>query len=140
MQVKNDKFSSKKAIKVQTLPVLIIEDKSKEGLLVFNFTKEKIVEIHYWSFNHPHPRAMLKMEVLWLKGQSMMHRDIATYVGISRNTVIKYIRAYQEYGSEKLKEVKFYKSISKLNTYKESLETYIREHLRLQLLLQEKRL
>jgi len=55
------------------------------------------------DFIIPHPRVQLKMEVLWLKSQKIPHQKICQLAGISPNTLLTYLRDYQEGGIEKLK-------------------------------------
>ena len=121
-------FPGIKIIKVQKPLAPTIKDRDKEILLVLNFTAEEIAELHYWRFNHPHSRVMLRMEVLWLKNQGMSNQDIAIYAGISKSTVTSYIWAYQLCSIERLKEVKFYKLSNRLENHKESHEACFHEY------------
>jgi hypothetical protein len=54
------------------------------------------------------------MEVLWLKSQKIPHQKICQLAGISPNTLLTYLRDYEEGGIEKLKEINFYRPKSEL--------------------------
>jgi len=61
-----------------------------------------------------HIQEFKKMEVILLKSEGLLHKDIARIVGISGNTVRSYLQDYQVGGIEKLKEIRFYQPQSKL--------------------------
>ena len=52
----------------------------------------------------------------------MKNPDITTYAGININTIPISVRTYHEGGIEKLKEIKFYTLVNKLNFYKVFLD------------------
>ncbi len=56
------------------------------------------------------------MEVLWFKSQKIPHQEIFQLAGISPNTLLTYLRDYQEGGIEKLKEINFYRPKSELES------------------------
>lgn len=68
------------------------------------------------------------MEALWLKSQNISHKQICQFTGISSNTLTDYLRKYQEYGIEGLKEINFYQPQSELRQYTKTIEAYFREH------------
>jgi transposase len=76
---------------------------------------------------HPHPRVRRKLEVLYLKGLKIAHQEICQRVGITKPTLVKYLREYQEQGLEKYKEVKFRQPTSALAPYAERIEAAFRE-------------
>jgi len=93
-----------------------------------NLTPEILKEIHYERYNHPAPLVQRRMEAVWLKGHNLEHSQIAELVGVTENTIRDYFVLYQEGGVEKLKELNYAGSESKLDEYISSLETYFREH------------
>jgi transposase len=78
--------------------------------------------------NHPHPKVQIRMDVLWLKTNELPHKQIAEIAGVSKNTVPRYLRMYNEGGVSKLREVNFYKPQSDLAKHTSTIETYFKEH------------
>ena len=68
------------------------------------------------------------MEVLWLKSQKIPHKKICQLAGISPNTLLTYLRDYEEGGIEKLKEINFYRPKSELESQKETLKKYFEKN------------
>jgi transposase len=68
------------------------------------------------------------MEVLWLKAHGLPHAKIAELADITENTMRDYFELYQAGGTEKLKEVNFYRPESELSVHITSLEAYFREN------------
>ena len=93
-----------------------------------NLTPEILKEIHYQRYNHPAPLVQRRMEAVWLKGHNLEHSQIAELVGVTENTIRDYFVLYQQGGIEKLKELNYSGSESKLDEHISSLETYFREH------------
>ncbi len=68
------------------------------------------------------------MEALWLKSQGLPHKDICRLTEISKGTSCAYLRAYQQGGIEKLKELNFYRPSSELAAHASTLEDYFHQH------------
>ncbi|WP_172456661.1 helix-turn-helix domain-containing protein, partial [Microcystis aeruginosa] len=97
-------------------------------MINLEFTEEEKNSLYYERFHHPHPRVQLKMEVLWLKSQKIPHKKICQLAGISPNTLLTYLRDYEEGGIEKLKEINFYRPKSELESQKETLKKYFEKN------------
>jgi transposase len=97
-------------------------------MLSIEFSEADKQALLYERFHHPHPRVQIKMEALWLKSQGMKHQAITQLVGISANTLRTYLREYQSGGTERLKEIRFYRPSSALMPHAQSLEAHFREH------------
>ena len=82
----------------------------------------------YERINHLHPRVQIRMDVLWLKTKELPHKQIAEIACVSKNTVSRYLRMYNEGGIEKLREVNFYKPQSDLAKHTSTIEAYFKEH------------
>ena len=89
---------------------------------------EILKEIHYQRYNHPSPLVQRRMEAVWLKGHNLPHGQIAELVGVTENTIRDYFELYQQGGIEKLKELNYAGSQSKLGEHITSLEAYFCEH------------
>ena len=97
-------------------------------MLRLEFTDEIIEELIYERYNHPHPRVQRKMSVLYLKSQGVSHKEIKRLERISENTLLGYLREYQEGRIERLKEIRFHSQTSELEQHRTTLEAYFREH------------
>jgi transposase len=97
-------------------------------MINLEFTEEEKNSLYYERFHHPHPRVQLKMEVLWLKSQKIPHQKICQLAGISPNTLLTYLRDYQEGGIEKLKEINLYRPKSELESQRETLKKYFEKN------------
>lgn len=97
-------------------------------MLKIDFTSEAITQLNYERYHHPHPRVQRKMNVLYLKSQNISHKEIKRLERICENTLLRYLREYQEGGIERLKEIHFYAPKSKLDEYATSIESYFNEH------------
>jgi len=92
------------------------------------FTPEIIDVLNYERYHHPVPLVQRRMEALWLKSHNLSHDWIAKLVGVSENTLRDYFQLFLEGGTEKLKQVDFYRPASALVEHTTSLETYFRDH------------
>jgi len=77
-------------------------------------------------YNHPHPRVMLKMDVVYLKGLQLDNALVCKITGVCDNTLRDYLKQYSEGGIERLKEVNFYKPTSELTAYSGTIENYFK--------------
>jgi transposase len=80
------------------------------------------------SATTPPPWVQRKLEALWLKSRGVPHREISRLTGICASTLTSYWRVYQEGGIEALKEVRFHRPKSELETHRGTLEDYFRAH------------
>lgn len=98
-------------------------------MITLEFTPEAIDELDYERYHHPHPQVQRKMEVLYLKSQSLKHQEIQRLCRIqSRTTLSKYFRQYQDGGIEGLKQLHYKGQPSELNKHIPSLKAYFEEH------------
>lgn len=97
-------------------------------MLRIEFTEYDRQALHHERFHHVHPWVQLKMEVLWLKGHGVPHKDIERLAGISGNTLRSYLQEYVDGGIERLKEIPFRGSSSELEKYKSTVEAHFRDH------------
>jgi len=93
-----------------------------------HLTPEVLKEIHYQRYNHPSPLVQRRMDAVWFKGHELGHAQIAELVGVTENTIRDYFVLYQQGGIEKLKELNYSGSESKLDEHISSFEAYFREH------------
>ncbi len=91
-------------------------------MLKINFSEEEISQLQYDHLHHEHPRVRRRCEVVYLKSLEFSHRDIGHLVGISQPTLRSYLKMYKSGGIEKLKELNFYRPVSKLEAHREKLK------------------
>ena len=97
-------------------------------MIDIEFTIAEQEAFHYWRFHHPHPRVQLKMEVLYLKSQSLPLPVICRLCRISKTTFYRYLHDYQAGGLDQLKELSFHQPQSQLIDHRATLEAYFRQH------------
>ena len=75
-------------------------------------------------YTHPHPRVMLKMDVVYLKGLGLDNDLVCKITGVCGNTLRDYLKQYSQGGIEGLKEINFHKPSSDLKAYSGTIEDY----------------
>lgn len=97
-------------------------------MIRLEFSPEDIEQLNYERYHHPHPQVQRKMEVLYLKSQGLAHQDIRRLCRISKTTLVKYLREYQQGGIEQLKQLNYKGQPSALNPHGETLKAYFEAH------------
>ena len=97
-------------------------------MIKIDFSPEEREELDYERYHHPHPHVRRKMEALWLKSQGLKHQEICRLASISKGTLCRYLKDYQQGGLEKLKALNFHKPESELVAYTSTIEAYFRQH------------
>jgi len=92
------------------------------------FSAEDLRSIAHDRYHHPHPRVQRRMEVLWLKGHGLPQHRGATYAGVSRRTVQRYLNIYRHQGLDGLRRCRWHQPQSLLADHQASLEAYFIEH------------
>jgi transposase len=93
-------------------------------MLKIEISETDMQQLHYERFHQLHPRVMLKMEVVYLKGLGLKNDIIGRITGVCGNTLRKYLKEYAEGGVEQLKKVKFYQPQSDLKEFSGTIEEY----------------
>jgi len=60
-------------------------------MLKLEYGRETIEALRYWRFHHPHPLVQLKMEVVLLRSQGVLNKQIQHICGISKATLYRYL-------------------------------------------------
>ena len=97
-------------------------------MLKIQITDSDMQLLRELRYNHPHPRVMLKAEVVYLKGLKLDNDLVCKITGVCGNTMRDYLKQYAEGGIERLKEVNFYKPSSELKEYCGTIENYFKEN------------
>ena len=92
-------------------------------MIRLEFSPETIEELRHEKRYHPHPRVRQKMEVLYHKSQGMLNEDISKITNVrGRATLVRYFREYQKGGLNQLRQVRFRKPVSVLESYRTQIE------------------
>jgi transposase len=97
-------------------------------MLKINIFEDDIPLLEYERYNHPHPRVMVKMWVLYLKNLGYSNEDICKITGTCGNTMREYWKQYEEGGIDRLKEVRFNMPKSALTEFSGTIEQYFIEN------------
>ena len=97
-------------------------------MLKINIIEADVPLLEDGRYNHPHPRVMAKMWVLYLKSKGYSNEDICKITGVCGNTMREYWKQYEEGGVDRLKEVRFNKPISELAEFSGTIEQYFIEN------------
>ena len=94
----------------------------------FTFSDEDLKVIAKDRYEHPHPLVQRKMEVLWLKGHELPHRQIAGLAGVSLRTVQRYLDEYHEGGLPAARRCNWRGPKTVLLQHERSLEEHFWDH------------
>jgi transposase len=97
-------------------------------MLKIEFTPEEIDTLEYERYHNPDPKVQRKAEVLYLKSQGLLHQQISQLCRISKQTLVTYLKQYQEGGFEQLEKFGYIGQPSKLNQHAPTLKTYFEQH------------
>ena len=97
-------------------------------MVKIDIPESEIQLLRYERYNQPHPRVMLKMDVVYLKGLGFSNEDTCKVTGVCGNTMREYLKQYAQGGIERLKEVNFYRPSSDLQEYSGTIENYFTEN------------
>ena len=92
------------------------------------FTDEQIEQLNYERYHHPHPTIQRRMETLYLKSQGLAHQEICRLCRISRTTLAKDLRLYQQGGIDALKVLRYKGQPSLLNAHNDTLKAHFEKH------------
>src|SRR5262245_29762404 len=94
----------------------------------FTFSDQDLKAIATDRYDHPHPHVQRKMEVLWLKGHGLPHRQIADLAGVSLRTVQRYLDDYLEGGLKRVRRCNWRGPGTVLLQHERSVEEYFWDH------------
>lgn len=90
-------------------------------MIKIEFHPEEIEKLDYERRYHSHPRVRQKMEVLYFKAMGLPHGEIVRLCHITRATLARYLKEYQEGGICKLRELSFRRPMSEMMNYREEI-------------------
>lgn len=87
------------------------------------FTEETRERLRHERIHHPHPRVRQRLEALYLKSEGWQHQTICASLGITKPTLIGYLRLFEEGGWTALTACRFHRSRSALAPYEGLIAT-----------------
>lgn len=97
-------------------------------MIRIEFSDADIHELDHERFYHSHPKVRRKMEALYLKAKGLKHCEICRLCGISKPTLITYLKHYQHGGIARLKQLGYKGQASQLDAYTEPMIAYFTKH------------
>ena len=97
-------------------------------MLTLHFTEPEHEQLHHERFHYPDPRVQLKMAVLYLHSQGLVHQEVARLTRLSERTVHRYLHDYRAGGIEALKRPGAGGSSSMLAAHEPTLKDYFAQH------------
>jgi len=68
---------------------------------------EKLEELRYEHFHHPHPRVQMKMAAVHMTVVGIGRDQVAAVLGCTTETVTTYLKPYQQGGVDALRRLKW---------------------------------
>lgn len=97
-------------------------------MLQIEFTLQEIDKLEYERYHHPDPKVQRKVEVIYLTSQGLQHQQICQLCRISKQTLVTYVKQYQEGGFEQLEKFGYVGQPSKLNQHAPTLKAYFEKY------------
>ena len=97
-------------------------------MIRITFSEADIAALEYERYHHPSRQVQKRMEALYLKSQELAHHDICRLCRISKQTLVTYLRAYQNGGIEQLKQRQYQGQPSALNAHQDTIEAAFKQH------------
>lgn len=97
-------------------------------MIRIDFEADDVAALERGRYYHEHPRVRIKMNALWLKSQGKPHKEICKLAGITKVTLVKYLKQYQEEGLEGLQSLRFHKPTSEMTAYSDKIKAYFVKH------------
>lgn len=92
------------------------------------FKPEDVEVLKHGRYYHEHPRVRKKMTALWLKSQEKAHQEICDITGISKATLVVYLKQYQTEGLTGLQEIRFHQPKSEMAAYADEIKGHFEKH------------
>ena len=96
--------------------------KTHNDKLQINLSKAEIEKLNYERYYYPCPKIQKRMQAVYLKATNRISNErIGELVGLNRDSVGDWLRAYTEGGFEALCRYNYGTNKSKLETYSEGI-------------------
>ena len=74
-------------------------------MICLSFTATDRTALEAERYLHPHPKVQRKLEAVYLKSLGLPHHLICRICQISKPTLVRYLRAFEQAGLEGLKQL-----------------------------------
>ena len=110
--------------------LLTLSELGARGSLVIclSFTASDRAALEAERYRHPHPKVQRKMEAVYLKSLALPHHLICRICQISKPTLGRYLRAFEQEGLDGLKQLGYKGRPSSLQPHAASLEQHFRQN------------
>ena len=98
-------------------------------MICLSFTDSDRAALEADRYLHPHPKVQRKLEAIYLKSLGLPHHLICQICRISKPTLVRYLRAFEQGGIEGLKQLGYAGRPNGLHPHAVSLESYFRQNL-----------
>lgn len=97
-------------------------------MINITFSDQDINDLHQNRFEYPHPRIQLRFETLYLKAMGLSHLEICRFCKITKATLSKYLKMYQNGGIDSLKQWNYHGKVNSLSAQSSTIEEYFRSN------------
>jgi len=97
-------------------------------MIKIEFTPAEIKALEHERYYYPDPKVQKKLEAVYLKSQGLEHQEICRLCGMSKTTLVSYLKQYQEGGIERLKQTKYVGKDNELLPHAQTLKEYFEKH------------
>ena len=94
----------------------------------FDFPSAVLSDIAADRFHHPSPKVQRRMEVLWLTAKGIPRAEVVRLSGASRASVQRYLDAYRDNGLDAVRQLRYVRPTSALDSHAPTLEAHFRHH------------
>ena len=93
-----------------------------------SFTASDRAALEAERYLHPHPKVQRKMEAIYLKSLELPHHLICRICQISKPTLVRYLRVFEQEGLDGLKQLGYEGRPNSLHPHAASLEKHFRQN------------
>jgi transposase len=97
-------------------------------VICLSFTATDRAALAAERYLHPHPKVQRKLEAVYLKSLELPHQLICRICQISKPTLVRYLRAFEQEGLEGLKQLGYEGRPNSLHPHAASLEQHFRQN------------
>ena len=93
-----------------------------------SFTASDRAALEAERYRHPHPKVQRKLEAVYLKSLALPHHLICRICQISKPTLVRYLRAFEQAGLNGWKQLGYEGRPNRLHPHAASLEQHFRQN------------
>jgi len=97
-------------------------------MITLTFTREDIAVLKHEKTYHAAPKARCRCEIVYLKSQGFLHKEIERIVGVSHGTVTNTLKLYKDGGLQALSTLNYKGQPSELHRYTDTIKASLEQH------------